>query len=101
VGIGELMNQVEAVKKATEIYRQNPTTDGTISQQRQTELKGIIGCVTSQAHLQETLGGMRFQGYSSEGKAYALFLGRLAVVESKLKQYEEVYGKITSLPYIT
>ena len=95
------MNQVEVVKKVAENYRHNPTIDGTLSFQRRGELRGIIGCVTSQVHLQQTLRDMRSQGYKESGNAYRMFLSRLAGVEHQLKQYEGIYGKLTDLQYLT
>ena len=95
------MNQVEVVKKVAENYRHNPTIDATLSFQLRGELKGIIGCVASQAHLQQTLSDMRSQGYKESGNAYKNFLGRLAAVEHQLKQYEGIYGKLTALQYLT
>ena len=95
------MKLADAVQKAVEIYRQNPTLDAKLGKQRRGELRGVIGCVASQGHLQRTISDMRFAGYQENSPAIRLFYNRLSEVEAQLKQFEVAYGSITKLPYLT
>lgn len=95
------MSLADLALKAVEIYRDNPTLDGSISKNRRRELKAVIGAISSQRCLHQTISSMRSEGYQENSRAIREFLNRLEPIEALLKRYEVAYGQISKLPYLT